>query len=152
MDQYWPVAAFDGELPKQFGGVVAYAVFEDNLYFFYVIDVDGGVAVDDDEVGVFANGYAADGGLFAFVGGAVEGSDFDGFERGEAAGVDEELDFALVAEAGKSAAVAGGIEACYEEATSVHEFVFGVWCTVVVDERLFSRVGFCGRLSSWLRV
>src|SRR5258707_360697 len=48
------VAAFD--TVEEFGGVVAYAVFEDDLYFFYVVDVGGGVAVDDDEVGVLARG------------------------------------------------------------------------------------------------
>lgn len=53
------VAAFDGV--EEFGGVVADAVFEDDFDFFDVVDVGGGVAVDDDEVGVFAWGDAADG-------------------------------------------------------------------------------------------
>ena len=57
------VAAFDGV--EEFGGVVADAVFEDDFDFFDVVDVGGGVAVDDDEVGVFAGGDGADGGLFA---------------------------------------------------------------------------------------
>ena len=55
------VAAFDGV--EEFGGVVADAVFEDDFDFFDVVDVGGGVAVDDDEVGVFAGGDAADGRL-----------------------------------------------------------------------------------------
>jgi hypothetical protein len=53
------VAAFDGV--EEFGGVVAYAVFEDDFDFFDVVDVGGRVAVDDDEVGVFAGGDGADG-------------------------------------------------------------------------------------------
>src|SRR5260370_41131245 len=57
------VAGFDGV--EEFGGVVADAVFEDDFYFFYVGDVGGGVAVDDDEVGVFAGGDGADFGLLA---------------------------------------------------------------------------------------
>jgi len=92
------VAAFDGV--EEFGGVVADAVFEDDFDFFDVVDVGGGVAVDDDEVGVLAYGYAAYGRLLAFVDGAVESGDFDGFEWSEAVGVDEEFNFALVAEAG----------------------------------------------------
>lgn len=58
-DSVLAVAAFDGV--QEFGGVVAYAVFEDDFYFFDIVDVGGGVAVDDDEVGVFAGGDAADG-------------------------------------------------------------------------------------------
>ena len=52
--------------------------------------------------------------LLAEVGGAVEGADFYGFDGGEAVGVDEELDLALVAEAGEGAAVAGGVGAAHE--------------------------------------
>ena len=108
-DSVLAVAAFDGV--EEFGGVVAYAVFEDDFDFFDVVDVGGGVAVDDDEVGVLAGGDGADGCLLAEVGGSVEGGDFDGFEGGEAVGVDEEFDLALVAEAGEGAAVAGGVGA-----------------------------------------
>src|SRR5271170_291371 len=128
------VAAFDGV--EEFGGVVADAVFEDDLYFFYVVDVGGGVAVDDDEVGVFAGGYAADGCLFAHVGCAVEGADLDGFEWGEAIGVDEEFYFALVAEAGEDAAVARGVGSAHEEAARGCEFVLEL-CAVLVDEGAF---------------
>src|SRR5580692_10857494 len=85
------VAAFDAF--EEFGGVVAYAVFEDDFDFFYVVNVGGGVAVDDDKVGVFAGGDGADLGLLAEVGGAVEGADLYGFDGGEAVGVDEEFDF-----------------------------------------------------------
>src|SRR5438270_6377110 len=83
------VAAFDAF--EEFGGVVAYAVFEDDFYFFYVVDVGGGVAVDDDQVCVFAWGDGADGGLFAHVGGSVEGADLDGFDGCEAVGIHEEF-------------------------------------------------------------
>jgi hypothetical protein len=40
------VAAFDGV--EEFCGVVADAVLEDDFDFFDVVDVGGGVAVDDD--------------------------------------------------------------------------------------------------------
>ena len=79
-----------------------------------------GVAFDDDEVGVFAGGDGADVACAAEVGGAVEGGDLDGFDGGEA-GVDEELDLALVAEAGEDAAVAGGVGAGEQEAAGGDE-------------------------------
>jgi len=82
-----------------------------------------GVAVDDDEVGVLAGGDAADGGGVAHVGGAVEGGDVDGFEGGET-GFDEELDFALIAEAGEDAAVAGGVGAGEQETSCSDELAF----------------------------
>jgi hypothetical protein len=123
------VAAFDGV--EEFGGVVAYAVFEDDFDFFNVVDVGGGVAVDDDEVGVFAGGDGADGRLLAHVGRAVQGRDFDGFEWGEAAGFNEEFNFALVSEAGEGTAVAGGIEAGDEEASGGDEFVLELGAVVV---------------------
>ena len=125
------VAAFDGV--EEFGGVVADAVFEDDFDFFDVVDVGCGVAVEDDEVGVFARGNAADGGLFAHVGGAVEGGDFDGLEWSEAVGVDEEFDFALIAEARECAAVACGVEASDEEAASGYELVLELGA-VLVDQ------------------
>src|SRR5258705_8557342 len=128
------VAAFDGV--EEFGGVVAYAVFEDDLYLFYVGDVGGGVAIDDDEVCVFAGGDRADLGLLTEVGGAVEGADLDGFDGGEAVGVDEELDLALVAEAGEGAAVAGGIGAAHGEAAGGYEVGLG-FGAVLVGEGAF---------------
>ncbi len=99
-------------------GVEGYAVFEDEDGVFDVVDVFAGVAGDDDEVGVFAGGDGADVVGAAFEGGAVEGADFDGFEGSEA-GVDEELDLALIAEAGESAAVAGGVRAGEEKAAGL---------------------------------
>ena len=86
--------------------------------------------------------------LLAQVGGAVEGADLDGFDGGEAVGVDEEFDFALVAEAGEGAAVAGGVEAGDEEAAGGYEFVLELGA-VFVDEGA-GWVG--GRVSSELRV
>jgi hypothetical protein len=51
------VAAFDGV--EEFGGIVAYAVFEDDFDFFDVVDVGGGVAVDDDTLNLaFASATA----------------------------------------------------------------------------------------------
>ena len=141
---------------EEFRGVVADAVLEHDLYFFDVVDVDGGVAVDDDQVGVFALCDASDGCLLAFVGRAVKGGDLDGFDGGEAAGVDEKFDFTLVAEAGERTAIAGRIQAGNQEAASGYELVFER-CSVV--EGFFARgilrtaelkvasveVGFAGR-------
>ena len=51
--------------------------------------------------------------------------------RGEAVGVDEEFDFALVAEAGEGAAVTGGVGAGHEEAAGGYEFVLELGAVLV---------------------
>src|SRR5580698_9380578 len=98
------VAALDGV--EEFGGVVAYSIFEYDLYVFDVGDFGAGVTFDDDEIGVFAGSDGADVGLLIKVDGSVEGGDLDGFDGSEAS-LDEELDLALVAVAGQNVAVAG---------------------------------------------
>src|ERR1700761_1653200 len=92
------VAAFHGV--EEFLGVKRDAVFEDEFGVFDVVDVFAGVAGDDDEVGVFADGDGADVIGAPFEGGSVEGADFYGFKWGEA-GFDEELELALVGVTGE---------------------------------------------------
>jgi len=103
--------------------VEAEAVFEDEDYVFYVVDPGAGVALDDDEVSVLAYCDGADLLVAAEVLRAVEGCDLDGFD-GREAGLDEEFDLALVAEAGEDVAVAGGVWAGEEGAAGGDEAAF----------------------------
>ncbi len=70
---------------EKFGGVVADAGFEDVGHFADIGDLGGGVAVNDDEVCLFAGGDRADAVLPAEEFGGVGRGDPDGFDRGEAA-------------------------------------------------------------------
>ncbi len=66
---------------EEFGRVVADAVLGDGL--FDVGDVDGGVAVDEDEVGLLAGGDGADAVRLAQEPSSVLYLDVDGFDGGE---------------------------------------------------------------------
>src|ERR1041384_6544061 len=113
-DSVLAVAGFDrGE---QLLGVEADAVLEHDLDVLDVLDPGRRIALDHDEVGVLADRDAADPVLAAEVDRAVERRDLDRLDRREP-GLDEELDLALVAEAGDDAAVAGRVRAGDQEAT-----------------------------------
>ena len=83
---------------EEFSGVVADTVLEDDFDLFNVVDVDGRVAVDDNEISVFSGCDGADGLLPAEIDRAVERGDPDGLEWRESVGIDQEFDLALVAE------------------------------------------------------
>src|ERR1041385_1603575 len=100
--------------------IEANAVLEHDLDVLDVGDPGRRVALDHDQVGVLADGDAADAVLAAEVLRAVERRDLDRLDRREPA-LDQELDLALVAEAGEHAAVAGRIGAGDQEAAGGDE-------------------------------
>lgn len=89
-------------------GVVGDAVFEDEFDVFEVGDFLARIAVDDDEVGVFAGLECADAVSFAEEFGSILRSDVDGFERAEA-GFHEQLGLPLIAKTSEHAAIPGRI-------------------------------------------
>src|SRR5512133_3782603 len=105
---------------EQLGRVVRDAVLEDELHFANIGDPVGGVAVDDDEVGMLAGGDRADAVLLAEELRAVGRGDPDGFDGRESA-FDEELDVAEIGETGEGASVAGRVGAGDEEAAGFGE-------------------------------
>src|SRR6266849_5328366 len=93
---------------KQFVGVVADAVFENDFDFLNIRNLLGRIALDHDQVCILSSCDRADLTLSAQVGGAVQSGDLDRFD-GRESGFDQQFSLALISEAGEHVAGAGGI-------------------------------------------
>src|SRR5262245_4723488 len=110
-----PDSGFALDRCDQFRGVIADAPLEHRFHLANVADAGGRIAVDDDEIRLFADGEAADRLVAAEILRAVERRDRDRFERREAR-IDEQLDLPLIREARDHAAAAGRVGAGDQQA------------------------------------
>ena len=104
----------------ELGRVVADAFLEHEGDFADVGDLRGRISVDDDEVGLLADGDRSDAVGASEVRRAVERADLDGLERRESA-LDEQLELALVGESGDHAAAARRIGAGEQRSAGAEE-------------------------------
>src|SRR5277367_2287075 len=107
---------------------------------FSTSDVFGRVAIHHDKVSGFACGNRAKMLVLAEPHCAVLGGDVDRFFRSEA-GLDEQFEVPLIAEAGQNPAVAGGIAAGHEQAALLDEVALKL--QLLLEER--SPKGWFGR-------